>query len=256
MSATTCSINLSADLGEGFGAYVMADDAAMLDVVSAANIACGFHAGDPRIMERTVRECVDRGVCIGAHPALPDLVGFGRRTLDCSPHEVYTDVLYQLGALSGFVRSYGGRIAHATPHGRLGYLTRKDREIADAVVRAARAFDEEIRVVSREGYLTEAAHEAGLRTGYVGFADRAYGDDGELVSRNRPGAVIHNPDDVVDRVVRMARERRVRTISGRDLSIKCDTILVHGDTSGSVQLARAIVAGLVKAGVAIRPLED
>ncbi|WP_028927656.1 LamB/YcsF family protein [Pseudonocardia acaciae] len=250
------SINLTADLGEGFGAYRMADDTAMLDLVSAANIACGFHAGDPRIMERTVRACVERGVSIGAHPGLPDLVGFGRRTLDCTPHEAYTDVLYQLGALSAFVRAHGGRIAHVTPHGQLGHLTRRREDIADAVARAARAFDEEIRVVSREGYLTEAAHRAGLRTGHVGFADRAYGDDGELVSRTLPGAVIDDPDEVVARVVRMARERRVVTTGGRELEIKCDTVLVHGDTPGSVRLARAVAEGLAAAGVAIRPLED
>ncbi|MGH3750397.1 MAG: LamB/YcsF family protein, partial [Micromonosporaceae bacterium] len=117
-------INLTADLGEGFGSYTMGDDAAMLDVVSAANIACGFHAGDPRIMDETVRLCVKRGVAIGAHPGFPDLNGFGRRAIDCTPHEVYTDVLYQLGALSGFARAHGGRVAHLTPHGKLGNLTR------------------------------------------------------------------------------------------------------------------------------------
>jgi len=252
----TDSINLSADLGEGFGRYSMADDMAMLDIVSSANIACGFHAGDPRIMHSTVQACVERGVAIGAHPGLPDLVGFGRRALASSPHEVYTDVLYQLGALSGFARAHQGRIAHITPHGALGALTRRSEPVARAFVQATRDFDASIRVVSREGHLTELAASSGLPVGYSGFADRAYQDDGELVPRDRPGAVITEAAAVAARVVRMVREGVVSSETGKDIPVRCDSIVVHGDTPDAVALARSVVASLQEDGVSVAALAD
>lgn len=252
----TDSVNLSADLGEGFGRYAMADDMAMLDIVSSANIACGFHAGDPRIMHRTVEACVQRGVAIGAHPGFPDLVGFGRRALAVSPQEVYADVLYQVGALSGFARVHGARLGHVTPHGALGGLTRRDEAVAEAFVQAIQDFDPSIRVVSREGHLTEHAERAGLPIGYSGFADRAYQDSGELVPRDRPGAVIKDPATVAARVVRMVRDGVVTSESGKDIPVRCNSVVVHGDTADSVALARAVADSLRADGVSIADLSD
>lgn len=244
-------INLAADLGEGFGRYVLGDDDAMLDLISSANIACGFHAGDPRIMRRTVAACLERGVAIGAHPGLPDLVGFGRRTVDCTADEVHTDVLYQLGALAAFARAAGGSVTHLTPHGKLGNLTRRRDDYADAVAQAVADFDPGIRVVSREGLLTTAADRRGLACGYSGFADRAYGDDGELVPRSTPGSVIHDSEDVARRVVRMVREGVVTTVTGKDIPVHCDTIVLHGDTPGAVDLARVVVRELSGNGIEV-----
>ncbi|MEO3884687.1 5-oxoprolinase subunit PxpA [Nonomuraea sp. B5E05] len=247
-------INLAADLGEGFGAYTMGDDAAMLEVVSSANVACGFHAGDPRIMNRTVRRCVENGVDIGAHPGFPDLAGFGRRAIDCTPDEVYTDVLYQLGALAAFVRANGARLTHLSPHGKLGNLTRKRSDYADAVASAVADFDPALRIVTREGGLTDAAQKRGLACGFSGFADRAYGDDGELVPRHVPGAVIHDRDQVIARAIRMVTEKVVRTVSGKDVPVRCDTILLHGDTAGAVELARGVRRAFDDAGIAVEGL--
>ena len=252
----TGTINLAADLGEGFGSYRMADDDAMLDLVSSANIACGFHAGDPRVMDEMVASCVERGVAIGAHPGFPDMVGFGRRTLDCSPREVYTDVLYQLGALAAFAQARGARIHHLTPHGRLGSLSRQRSDYAQAIVDAVENFDATIRIVSREGLLVQTALDRGLRIGYSGFADRAYGDDGELVPRSQPGSVITDHEEVLDRVIQIATQKKVRSVSGKDLSIRCDTIMVHGDSPGAVKIARAVLEGLGRSGITVAPLSD
>ena len=232
----------------------MADDMAMLDIVSAANVACGFHAGDPRIMRDTIAACLARRVDIGAHPGLPDLVGFGRRAITSTPDDVYTDVLYQVSALNGMVRAQNGRLAHVTPHGALGKMTRQNPGIANAFVQAVADLDRTLRVVSREGRLTAAAVAAGLPVGYSGFADRAYGDDGELVPRSEPGAVITDADEIVERVLRMVRDGVVSSQSGKDLHITCDSIVVHGDTQGAVALAKAVSARLQANGVAVRGL--
>lgn len=248
-------ISISADLGEGFGRYRVSDDEAMLDIVTAANIACGFHAGDPRIMHAAVRNCIEKGVAIGAHPGFKDLLGFGRRTIDLTPHEVYTDTLYQLGALSGVVRAQGGKISHLTPHGKLGNLSRKRDDYAEAIATAVSDFDPAIRVVSREGLLTAKSKRLGLRTGYSGFADRAYGDDGELVARSVDGAVIVDPETTVQRVLRMVQHGTVETITGNEISVRCDSIVVHGDTPGAVDLARLIKLGLKDAGVDVISLD-
>src|SRR6266542_4675761 len=174
-------VDLVADLGEGFGAYTMGDDEALLDVLTSANIACGFHAGDPRIMDDTVRECVRRGVAVGAHPSFPDLVGFGRRAMDLSPGEVRTDVLYQVGALQAFAVAHGTHVQHVAPHGRLGNLVAVRQDYADAVTDAVVSVDPTLIVLAQDGALADAARAKGLRVGIVGIADRAYRDDGTLV---------------------------------------------------------------------------
>lgn len=247
-------VDLVADLGEGFGAYSMGDDAALLDVVSSANIACGFHAGDPDIMNATVAECVRRGVAIGAHPSFPDLRGFGRRAMDLTADEVRNDVLYQYGALSAFAAYHGAGVVHLAPHGRLGNLVATRPDYAEAVADAAARINPDLIVLAQDGELADAATARRLPVGIVGIADRAYEADGTLVPRSRPGAVIHDPKTIVARTIRMVCEGVIETVAGTDLPIVADTILLHGDTPGAVQLARQVRAELERAGVTIAPL--
>jgi UPF0271 protein len=249
-------VDLVADLAEGFGAYTMGDDSALLDIVTSANLACGFHAGDPRIMHDTVQECVRRGVNVGAHPSFPDLVGFGRRAMDLTAHEVRTDVLYQMGALSAFAAYHGAKVTHVAPHGRLGNLVATRADYAEAVADAVAGFDRDLIVLAQEGELSRTARERGLRVGIVGIADRAYLDDGTLVPRSKPGAVLHDAAEIAERTVRMVTDGVIETVSGTDIPIEADTILLHGDNSAAVELARRIKRDLVDAGVQIRPLGD
>lgn len=249
-------IDLVADLGEGFGAYRMGNDPELLEIVSSANIACGFHAGDPDIMNSTVAECVRRGVGIGAHPSFPDLRGFGRRAMDLGEDEVRNDVVYQLGALSGFAALHGTHVSHIAPHGRLGNLVAVRPDYAAAVADAAAGFDKNLIVVAQEGELAKAARERGLRVGLVGIVDRAYQADGTLVPRGLPGAVLHDPKEIVERTVRMVVEGKIATVAGTDLEIEADTVLLHGDNAGAVELARLIRSELTAAGVQIAPLAD
>jgi 5-oxoprolinase (ATP-hydrolysing) subunit A len=242
-------IDLAADLGEAFGSYRMGDDEGMLDIVTSANIACGFHAGDPRIMDRTVEACVARGVAVGAHPGFADLVGFGRRAMDLSPNEVRTDVLYQIGALEGFARVHGATLHHVAPHGKLANMAVVDRTYADAVAEAIAAFDDTLVVLTYAGELAECARRRGLQVAIAGFADRAYVDDGTLLPRSEPGAVITDADEVVARGVRMATEGLVRSARGYDVPVKCDSIVVHGDTPGAVALSSQLKQALNAAGV-------
>ncbi|HKU35456.1 MAG TPA: 5-oxoprolinase subunit PxpA [Paenarthrobacter sp.] len=250
----TTTVDLIADLGEGFGAYTMGDDDALLDVVTSANIACGFHAGDPRVMDRTVGECVRRGIGIGAHPSFPDLVGFGRRAMDLTAEEVRTDVLYQLGALSAFAAAHGSSVTHLCPHGRLGNLVVTRSDYAEAMVQAVARFDSSIIVLTQAGAVVEAAARHGIRVGMVGVIDRNYEDDGTLTPRSHPEAVIHDLDVVVERTVRMAREGTVLSREGRVLEVEIDTILLHGDGPHAVELATRVRDALLEAGVTIAPL--
>lgn len=249
-------VDLVADLGEGFGAYTMGDDEAVLDVLTSANIACGFHAGDPRIMDATVRHCVRRGVAVGAHPSFPDLVGFGRRAMDLTPDEVRTDTLYQIGALRAFATAHHTRVRHIAPHGRLGNLVATRPDYAEAVADAVESLDPSLIVLAQDGALADAARARGLWVGIVGIADRAYRDDGTLVPRSEPDAVIHDPGEIAERTVRMVTEGVVRTAGGRDLPVECDTVLLHGDTPGAITLAHRIRGELLAAGVRIAPLAD
>lgn len=248
------TIDLVADLGEGFGAYSMGDDTALLDIVSSANIACGFHAGDPDIMNATVAECVRRGVGIGAHPSFPDLKGFGRRTMDLTADEVRNDVLYQVGALSAFAAYHGGEVSHLAPHGRLGNLVATREDYATAVADAAARLRPDLILVAQDGELANAASRRGLPIGIVGIVDRAYQPDGTLVPRNLPGAVIHDSKIIVGRTIRMVCEGLIDTIGGTDIHISADTVLLHGDNPGAVSLARLIRAELSASGVQIAPL--
>jgi UPF0271 protein len=247
-------VDLVADLGEGFGAYTMGDDEALLDVLSSANVACGFHAGDPRIMDATVAQCVRRGVAVGAHPSFPDLAGFGRRAMDLTAEEVRTDVLYQVGALQAFASAHGTRVEHVAPHGRLGNLVAVRRDYASAVADAVAAIDPTMIVLAQDGELADAARAKGLRAAIVGIADRAYRDDGTLVPRTEPGAVIHDEGEIAARTTRMVTEGVIRSVGGRDLPVRCDTVLLHGDTPGAISLAHRVRKELLAAGVTITRL--
>jgi 5-oxoprolinase (ATP-hydrolysing) subunit A len=252
----THAVDLVADLGEGFGAYRMGDDDALLDVLTSANVACGFHAGDPRIMDATVTSCVQRGVAVGAHPSFPDLVGFGRRAMDLTTDEVRTDVLYQIGALHAFATAHGTQVQHVAPHGRLGNLVATRSDYAAAVVDAVVSFGRSLIVLAQDGELASAARSSGVRVAIVGIADRAYRDDGTLVPRSEPGAVIHDEAEIAERTVRMVTEGVVRSTGGHDLPVECDTVLLHGDTPGALALAHRVRKELLAAGVVIAPLAD
>lgn len=249
-------VDLVADLGEGFGAYTLGDDSALLGIVSSANIACGFHAGDPDIMSRTVAECVRRGVSIGAHPSFPDLRGFGRRAMNLTADEVRNDVLYQLGALSAFAAYHGAHVSHLAPHGRLGNLVATRADYAAAVADAAARVNPGLIILAQDGELATAAQARQLPVGIVGIADRAYLEDGTLVPRNQPGAVIHDPKTVVERTIRMVCEGVIESVTGTDIPIIADTVLLHGDNPQAVELAGLIRAELTAAGVEIAPLAE
>jgi 5-oxoprolinase (ATP-hydrolysing) subunit A len=251
----TPMVDLVADLGEGFGAYTMGDDESLLEMLTSANVACGFHAGDPRIMDATVRTCVENRVAVGAHPSFPDLVGFGRRAMDLTPEEVRTDVLYQIGALQAFAVAHGTRVQHVAPHGRLGNLVAVRADYARAVVDAVAALDESLIILAQDGELADAARARGLRVGIVGIADRAYRDNGTLVPRSEPGAVIHDADEVARRTLRMVTEGVIRSADGKDLPVACDTVLLHGDSPGAIALAGRIREQLLAVGVVITSLD-
>ena len=246
-------IDLNADLGESFGAWRMGDDLALLDIVTSANIACGFHAGDPLTMTRTVAAALARGVVVGAHVSYRDLAGFGRRFIDASEEEVRADVLVQVAALDGVCRAAGGRVAYVKPHGALYHAATHHEPHARAVVAAVAAYDTSLAILGmpRARVLVLAA-EAGLPTATEAFADRGYRSDGTLVPRGEPGDLLHDPAEIAARVVGLVGEGRVTTVDGGVVDVRADSVCVHGDTPGAVAIARAVRAGLEQAGVAVR----
>jgi UPF0271 protein len=246
-------IDLNSDLGEGFGAWTLGDDDAMLDVVTSANVACGFHAGDPSIMRRVCERAAERDVVIGAQVGYRDLAGFGRRAIDVAPEELVNEVVYQVAALDGFAQLAGVRVQYVKPHGALYNTVVTDAGQAAALVEAVCAYDPDLSVLGLPGseWLRQAA-AAGLRAVPEAFADRAYAPDGRLVSRRLPGAVLHDPDEVALRCVRLAREYTVEAVDGTVVAVGARSICVHGDTPGAVDIARQIRAALLDAGVTIR----
>ena len=242
-------INLNADLGESFGAWRMGDDAALLQVIGSANIACGFHAGDPVVMRETVRLAVANGVSLGAHPAFPDLQGFGRRVMQLSPKELEATILYQVGALQAMAAAEGGRVSHVKPHGALNNMACADEAMATIVARAVKALDRELILLApAHSALERAGEAAGLRVAREVFADRSYQADGQLTPRSQPGAVLHGAQDCVQHVLRMLEAGGIVTTDGQRLSTRIDSICVHGDGPGAVEAARAIRAALEAAG--------
>lgn len=251
------SINLNADLGESFGAWTMGADEALLGVVASANLACGFHGGDPEVMRRSVAAAAARGVSIGAHPSYPDLQGFGRRRLDMAPREIEALVAYQVGALAGIAAMEGARVSHVKPHGALNNVACAERPVAQAIARAVRAVDPALILLAPAcSELLAAGREAGCRVAVEVFADRAYTDDGQLVPRGRPGAFVHGAAASLAHVLRMLEEGALVSLSGKRLPTAIDSICVHGDNAEAVAVAAALRRGLEGAGYAIRPLPD
>ena len=242
-------IDLNADVGEGFGPWRMGEDEALLEIVSSANIACGFHAGDPVIMDRTVRMARQRGVDVGAHVGFPDLMGFGRRQMQIETRELVAYVLYQLSALDGMARTAGHRMTHMSFHGALGNMAAADAALAEPLVRAVADFDPSLTVsTSASRAIEDAAERCGLRVRTTFLADRACGDDGLLVPRKLPGAVIHERDAVLARVRQLLEEGTVTSSSGKKIPMRVHSILLHGDTPGAVDLARAVRGVVEQAG--------
>ncbi|MCO4891594.1 MULTISPECIES: LamB/YcsF family protein [Cupriavidus] len=246
-------IDLNSDLGESFGAWSMGNDAAMLDIVSSANVACGFHAGDPAGILQTLKAAAERGVSVGAHVSYPDLQGFGRRNMDVASADLVADVIYQISALSGMAATVGTAVRYVKPHGALYNTIASDERQARDVIAAIRAVNQELALVALAGSpLVAWAREAGLRVIAEAFADRAYTPQGTLVSRREKGAVLHDAADVAQRMLRLAREGTVLAIDGSVARVEAQSICVHGDSDGALEMARAVRAALERDGIAIR----
>jgi len=246
------SIDLNCDMGESFGAYTIGADQAVMASITSANVACGYHGGDPNVMRRTVRLAREAGVAVGAHPGFPDLVGFGRREMRMAAQDVEDMVLYQIGALAAIAKSEGVRLSHVKPHGALYNMAVTDKALAAAIGRAVVAFDPALIFFALPGSeLARAANGLGLHVAHEGFADRAYEPDGSLTPRSRTNAVIHDIDTVVARALRMVTDGVVFASDGSRLEMRVDTICTHGDTPGAQSLTRAIRAGLQRAGMTV-----
>jgi UPF0271 protein len=246
----TKTIDLNCDMGESFGAWTMGEDDAVLAHVSSANIACGFHAGDPATMRRTVAAAVARDVAVGAHPSLPDLAGFGRREMRVTPDETYAMTLYQIGALAAIARAAGSALRHVKPHGALYNMAAKDRALADAIAHAVRDFDAALILVGlANSELTRAGEAAGLAVAHEAFADRRYETDGSLMARGKAGAVIDDVDAAVAQAVAIATRGEIGP-----LHLRADTICVHGDRRDAAAFARRLREALEAAGVAVEKL--
>lgn len=246
------SIDINCDMGESFGAWVMGQDNALMPHITAANIACGFHAGDPDVMLATVRAAIAHNVAIGAHPGLPDLQGFGRRVMAMTADEVYALVVYQVGALQAMARSQGGQLHHVKTHGALYNMTARDPALADAVARAVADVDPALPIYVANAPIAKATLDRGLTAIYEVYADRTYQDDGTLTPRSQPHAMIEDVDQAIAQVKRMVKEGVVRALSGKDVPIKADTLCIHGDQPGAAVFARDIRAALQAEGIEVR----
>jgi 5-oxoprolinase (ATP-hydrolysing) subunit A len=248
-------IDINSDTGESFGAYTIGHDAGLFKSITSANVAAGFHAGDPSVLRDTIRLAKKHGVAVGAHPGFPDLVGFGRRELNVTLKEAEDLVLYQVAAVAGVASAEGVKLQHVKPHGALFNMAVRHRDLSDAIARAVASFDKKLILFGLPGSeILNAGRAAGLPVAAEVFADRAYEPDGSLASRRKPGAVMHDAATVVARAVRMVKERTVVAIDGSVVTLEADTICVHGDTPGSDDLALRIRAGLEAAGVTVRAI--
>jgi UPF0271 protein len=246
-------VDLNSDLGEGFGIWQLGDDDALLDVITSANVACGFHAGDPNIMRRVCEAAVSRGVSIGAQVGYHDLAGFGRRTIDVDSTSLINDVIYQIGALDGFARVAGSRVGHVKPHGALYNRTIYDDDQAAAVVAAVIAYDPTLLLLGLPGSaLLRHAEQAGLPTVTEAFADRGYTATATLVPRSQPGALLEDPAAVAHRMLQMLTTGRLQSVDGVEIAVSAESICVHGDTPGAVAMAVSVRKALAEAGVEIR----
>lgn len=248
------TVDLNSDLGESFGQWTMGNDDAVLEIVSSANIACGFHAGSPDGILKTLKAAKQHNVAIGAHVAYPDLVGFGRRNMDIASDELTADILYQIGALQGLAKAIGVKVTYVKPHGALYNTIAHDKRQALAVIEAILAIDPALILVALAGSpLIALAKEKGLRVIAEAFADRAYHSDGTLVSRQKEGAVLHDPELVAQRMLRLVQDGGIESIDGVFTTIQADSICVHGDSPDAVNLAKSVKTILVNHGVAIKP---
>jgi UPF0271 protein len=249
-------IDLNADVGESFGAFTTGSDAELFEHVTSANVACGFHAGDPSVIDRTVKSAVAKGVAVGAHPGYFDLRGFGRREMRLPTSEVEADVVYQVGALLAFARAHGTALTHVKPHGALYNQAADDPQLAGAIARGIARVSRELVFVGLAGSqaMRQAAADAGLRFGAEAFADRAYDARGRLVPRSEPGSVRHDPAAAAAAAVRLARDRVVLATDGSEVPVVADTLCLHGDTPGAVVMARAVREALERAGVGVQAL--
>lgn len=247
------TVDLNADMGEGFGRYRL-DDSALMGLVTSASIACGFHAGDPVVMRQTVQLALDNGVAIGAHPGYPDLVGFGRRELSASAEEVEAFVVYQIGALMGMCKSTGAKPSYVKPHGALYNRAARDESIADAIARAVRSVDASLALLALAGSaMIGAADRAGIRAVSEVFVDRAYRSDGTLVSRSESGAVLTDVEEIATRALRMVERGVVRAIDGKYISVRAESMCTHGDGPNAVAIVRRVRVRLEQAGVRVAP---
>jgi 5-oxoprolinase (ATP-hydrolysing) subunit A len=251
----TARVDLNCDMGESFGAYRIGADEEVFPYITSANVACGFHGGDPSVMRITLARARERGVAVGAHPGFPDLIGFGRREIDASPQEVYDLVVYQVGALLGFTNAARMTMQHVKPHGALYNMAVAKPQLAAAIARAVRDVDSGLILFGLPGsHLISEGESAGLRTAAEAFADRNYMNDGTLVSRRRADAQVHDADEAVARAVRMVRDGKVRSVEGQDISLRVDTICLHGDGPHAAEFAKRLRSGFDAANIAVGPL--
>ena len=250
-------VDLNSDLGESFGRYTLGMDADILQLVSSANVACGYHASDPLVMNKTIAMAKEAGVRVGAHPGFPDLMGFGRRNMDVSPAEAKAYTLYQLGGLDGFCKAHGVKMQHVKPHGAMYNMAGKDYALSKAICEAIYEYDKDLIVMALSGgELVHAAEDMGLKVAREVFADRAYEEDGSLVNRRKEGAMITDENEAIARVVRMIKEQKVTAITGKDIPIKADSVCVHGDGVKALAFVKKIRETLTAEGVEIVPLVD
>jgi len=251
-------IDINCDMGESFGAYKLGLDEEVIQYITSANIACGYHAGDPLVMEKTIALAKNHGVSVGAHPGFPDLMGFGRRNIDATLAEIKGYVIYQIGALQAFAKAQGLKVEHVKPHGALYLMAVEDEKISEAIVEAIAGVDKDLIFVALAGSkgerMTKIGEKVGLRVAYEAFPDRAYTSEGTLVSRRQPGAVINDPDVVAQRALMMAKEGKVVAIDGTEIPFRPETLCVHGDTPGAVNLVKIIKQILTEAGVEVTSL--
>jgi UPF0271 protein len=251
-------IDINCDMGESFGAYKLGLDEEVIKYITSANIACGFHAGDPLVMEKTITLAKNHGVSVGAHPGFPDLMGFGRRNIDATLTEIKGYVIYQIGALQAFAKAQGLRVEHVKPHGALYLMAVEDEKISEAIVEAIADVDKDLIFVALAGskgeMMTKIGERVGLRVAYEAFPDRAYTPEGTLVSRRQPGAVIKDPNVVAQRALMMAKDGKVMAIDGTEIPFRPETLCVHGDTPGAVNLVKKIKQSLTEAGVEVTSL--
>lgn len=250
-------VDLNCDLGESFGNYKLGMDDKVIPMITSANVACGYHASDPVVMNKTIAMAKEHGIEVGAHPGFPDLMGFGRRNMNVSPAEAKAYTLYQLGALDAFCRVHGMKMQHVKPHGAMYNMAAKDYQLAKAICEAIYEFDKELIVMGLSGgELVRAGKDMGLRTALEVFADRAYEEDGSLVDRRKDGAMITDENVAIERVVRMVKEQKVTAITGKDIPIKADSVCVHGDGVKALEFVKKIRERLTEEGIALKPLKD